>query len=132
MFGAYLTAGVMFTMHTEQWDPVDSVYFWIVTFTTVGFGDIVQDSKIQMDEYMPVLLIYRTFGLALLAGVIDSLVAYAMIKKAEVEEARGQVKALKSPSGCCMCFGRNSPEPLPLPAETPVLKQHTLDSFLAS
>lgn len=58
---------------------IDSIYFWIVTFTTVGFGDIVISVDDQENFLMACLVVYRTFGLALLAGLIDSLVAWVNV-----------------------------------------------------
>ena len=127
-----MVAGVSFQMHVEQWSVVDSIYFWIVTFTTVGFGDLLQDPEVK-DLYMPALVIYRTFGLALLAGVIDSLCAYAAVKKNEMQERK--LAGLR-PRGCCFCCSRGRVEASPRPKqETPVTaahSKHTLDSYLAS
>jgi Ion channel. len=65
----------------------DSIYLWIVTFTTVGFGDVLQPLDVQVDWALP-LLVYRIFGLAMLAGVIDSLMDYVDDRKAEVAEKK--------------------------------------------
>jgi len=41
-FTCYLGIGVVaFSFVFEQWDVVDSLYFSVVTFTTIGYGDLV-------------------------------------------------------------------------------------------
>ena len=69
---AYLHIGVAINIFCyEGWTYVDSLYFWMVTFTTVGFGDklLPLDGQIK-------LIPYRLFGLSLVAGIIDSLVSW--------------------------------------------------------
>jgi hypothetical protein len=36
----YLTVGALFYSHVEGWSPQDSIYFCIVTMSTVGYGDM--------------------------------------------------------------------------------------------
>ena len=100
------------------------------------------DKNLIMNSVFPLMIftivhlkmvIYRTFGLALLAGVIDSLCAYAAVKKNEMQERK--LAGLR-PRGCCFCCSRGRVEASPRPKqETPVTaahSKHTLDSYLAS
>ena len=80
IFVGYFLLGCVFNVAVEQWQVVDSIYFWIVTFTTVGLGDQNYTLKTNID-YLSILVVYRIFGLALLAGAIDSLVAWMNMRK---------------------------------------------------
>ena len=51
---------------------VDNIYFWFVTFSTIGFGDITY----ELSDWEYLLMVYRLFGLTLLAGIIDSIVVW--------------------------------------------------------
>ena len=64
----------------SKWTFIDSIYFWFVTFTTVGFGDVIEPLESEVDYVIP-LVLYRIFGLTLLAGVIDSMVAWLKVRK---------------------------------------------------
>ena len=46
---------------------LDIVYYWIVTFTTVGLGDITYPLEKEV-EFFVEHVVYRVFGLSLLAG----------------------------------------------------------------
>ena len=63
----YLHIGVGLKMTENGWSYIDSIYFQVVTFTTVGFGDQLLPYKRQ-NELMP----YRLVGLSLVAGFIDA------------------------------------------------------------
>merc|ERR1712046_537749 len=67
----YLHIAVGRTMRQNNWSYIDALYFWMVTLTTVGFGDL----NLPLEQHGP-YFIYRIIGLALLAGVIDSLVGW--------------------------------------------------------
>ena len=63
---------------------LDSIYFWFVTFTTIGFGDITYD----VSDWEYSLMVYRLFGLALLAGVIDSIVVWLKERRKKLKKLR--------------------------------------------
>ena len=87
LFVGYVAFGCMFNAALTGRPLFDSIYMWIVTFTTVGFGDVLQPLDVQVDWALP-LLVYRIFGLAMLAGVIDSLIEYIDERKIEVKEKK--------------------------------------------
>ncbi len=49
----------------QSW--LDGIYFYFVTFTTIGFGDIIGPSA-ELDFYG----INLFFGLSIISGVVDS------------------------------------------------------------
>ena len=72
----YVHIAVGTTMLENDWSYIDALYFWMVTLTTVGFGDL----NLPLEEqgiYFP----YRVVGLALLAGVVDSLTSWIRSRK---------------------------------------------------
>ena len=79
----YIQIGPILTVmiSMENWTYIDSVYYWFVTFSTIGFGDI----QYTIDDHEYVILIYRLFGLALLAGVINSLIVWLKERKEYLE-----------------------------------------------
>ena len=58
---------------------VHIVYFWMYTLTTVGFSTPI-DLKSEL-QHVYQLLLLRIFGLAFLAGVVDSVVVYVEYRK---------------------------------------------------
>ena len=59
---------------------VDIVYFWLVTFTTVGFGDLGHSLEFEIDHAYD-LTVYRVFGLSLVAAIIESLQSDISLRK---------------------------------------------------
>ena len=64
-----------FTLQVIDWSFVDTCYFWLVTFTTVGFGDVHFPLEVEIDHFYE-LVVYRVFGLAFLAGIIEAIYGY--------------------------------------------------------
>lgn len=58
---------------------IECFYFWLVTFTTVGFGDVILPLHVEMDHVYE-MLFYRLFGLSFLAGIIESIQAYVKFR----------------------------------------------------
>ena len=66
-----------------RWSQIDCFYFWIVTFTTVGFGD-VHFSLEEEIEHVYEMLLYRICGLAFLAGLIESIQGYIRYRNRKI------------------------------------------------
>ena len=86
IFCSYLVAGISYgykiAEEMKNWSLLDTIYYWIVTFTTVGFGDVTYSLHMEM-EYMPFFVLYRVFGLALIAAIIDAISACFRMEKIE-------------------------------------------------
>lgn len=67
---AVLLAGMLFYHSVEGWSWLDSLYFSVITLTTVGYGDFSP----KTDAGKVFTMIYIVVGLGILAGFI-SLVA---------------------------------------------------------
>lgn len=77
-----------------DWTYVNVVYFWIVTFTTVGFDTPLQ---LQVElQHVYQLLVYRLFGLSFLAGIIDSLKVYVEYRKDLLKEKAREFSNIKA------------------------------------
>ena len=64
----------------RNWSLVDTFYFWLVTFTTVGFGDVHFPLEVEIEHFYE-LLLYRVFGLSFLAAIIESIHAYVKYRR---------------------------------------------------
>ena len=82
-FLLFMVVVVMHERHILEFQNcsmIDTVYFWIVTFTTVGFGDIHLPLHVEIEHFSE-LLLFRVFGLSFLAGVIESMQEYVKYRK---------------------------------------------------
>ena len=67
--------------HLEgKWSLLDTIYFWLVTFTTVGFGDVHFPLDVEIEHFYE-LLIYRIIGLSFLAAIIESIHVYIKFRR---------------------------------------------------
>jgi len=76
--GIYVVAGSLFYHKVEQWRWLDSVYFSVVSLTTVGYGDmtpITPAGKIFT-------IFFLIFGIAILGAFIGSILKSPVAKKA--------------------------------------------------
>ena len=79
----YLHIAIASTMRTHDWEYMDALYFWMVTLTTVGFGDMNIPIR-EHGGWFP----YRLGGLALIAGLIDSLSSWMKSRKVALEKVK--------------------------------------------
>lgn len=42
-----LLSGTLFYTHNEKWDMLDSLYFCVMTMTTIGYGDFAPTSDLS-------------------------------------------------------------------------------------
>uniref|UniRef100_A0A8C5K4W6 Potassium channel subfamily K member 4 n=1 Tax=Jaculus jaculus TaxID=51337 RepID=A0A8C5K4W6_JACJA len=61
--------------YMENWSKLESIYFVIVTLTTVGFGDYVAgaDPKQEHPAYQPLVWFWILLGLAYFASVLTTI-----------------------------------------------------------
>lgn len=65
----YVLVGVWFMMRLESLDFIDSLYFSVISLTTIGFGDITP----QTTEGKIFVMIYVVFGIAIIAGLFNTV-----------------------------------------------------------
>ncbi len=62
--------GTLFYMKVEKWNLIDSVYFWVITLTTVGYGDLSPTTPISRIF----TVVYILIGIGILLAFIDKIV----------------------------------------------------------
>uniref|UniRef100_A0A3B5A6R3 Uncharacterized LOC103374332 n=1 Tax=Stegastes partitus TaxID=144197 RepID=A0A3B5A6R3_9TELE len=72
----------------EDWSFLESLYFVVITLTTVGFGDYVPGGRI----FKPLVLLWIVFGLAYFASILTMIGNWLRVlskrTRAEMEELR--------------------------------------------
>ena len=84
----YLTSivvgsGTVFYHFAEDWGWIDSIYFTVITLTTVGYGDLAPTGPLA--KLFTVMLILM--GIGLLVSLIERIARYAT---EDHEERRGR------------------------------------------
>ena len=74
----FLLTSTTLMIYSQGWDFHDSIYFWYVTLTTVGFGDYIPyGGRKPPSDFLTVLFYigtyYLLFGLALVASLIQCI-----------------------------------------------------------
>ncbi|XP_053133260.1 potassium channel subfamily K member 4-like isoform X2 [Hemicordylus capensis] len=59
----------------ENWTLLESVYFVVITLTTIGFGDYVAGDQRQEDRiwYQPLVVVWIVLGLAYFASILTMI-----------------------------------------------------------
>ncbi|CAF5005652.1 unnamed protein product, partial [Rotaria sp. Silwood1] len=70
----YLTLGAILFSIWEQWSFLNAFYFCFITLTTIGFGDFVPGSSLEVEAEKEKLIsaaVYILFGLVLIAMYVN-------------------------------------------------------------
>ena len=88
--GILLVSGTMFYWSVEDWTLIQSLYFSVVTLTTVGYGDFTPTS-----DYSRIFtIVYIFIGLGVLVAFLSSLAHQYIKHKVEVaDRARKHLSA---------------------------------------
>lgn len=78
-------AGTLFYRFAEDWGWIDSLYFTVITLTTVGYGDLSPTGPIS--KLFTVMLILM--GIGLLVTLIERIARYAV---EDHEERKGRAQ----------------------------------------
>ncbi|XP_046880416.1 potassium channel subfamily K member 4 [Hypomesus transpacificus] len=76
----------------EGWSFLESLYFVVITLTTVGFGDYVAGNRQNSDLFKPLVWLWIVFGLAYFASILTMIANWFRVlskrTRAEMEELR--------------------------------------------
>jgi voltage-gated potassium channel Kch len=87
--GVLLLTGTIFYWRFEDWSIIQSLYFCVVTLTTVGFGDFSPTS----DGTQLFTIFYILTGLGILVALLASVAEHYIEQKSERTSARERLRA---------------------------------------
>ena len=67
----FTSAGVQ--MEIESWTFLEGVYCYFITFTTVGFGDLIPGESTQEPGHVALRSVLIIFGLAAMSNMLNAL-----------------------------------------------------------
>lgn len=71
-----LVTGTVFYSSIERWSPIDSLYFCVVTLTTIGYGDLTPGTT--LGKLFTIMYIFS--GIGILMGFITKVAEHARPK----------------------------------------------------
>ncbi|XP_056457113.1 potassium channel subfamily K member 4 [Gadus chalcogrammus] len=89
----FLVVPTLVFQEVERWTFLESIYFVVITLTTVGFGDFVPGSGRDSDIILkPLVWLWIVFGLAYFASILAMIGKWLRVlskrTRAEMEELR--------------------------------------------
>ena len=97
MSSVVVAGGAWVFCRYERWPYLDSIYYCIITLTTIGFGDYVALQRSEdvhsRPEYFVFSLIFILFGLAVLSAAMNLLVLRFLTMNTE-DERKDELEAL--------------------------------------
>ncbi|KAL4630462.1 potassium channel subfamily K member 2 [Arapaima gigas] len=97
LFGCllFVTIPAIIFKHIEGWSALESIYFVVITLTTIGFGDFVAGgSEIEyQDYYKPVVWFWILVGLAYFAAVLSMIGDWFRVISKKTKEEVGEFRA---------------------------------------
>ncbi|XP_027027900.1 potassium channel subfamily K member 10b isoform X2 [Tachysurus fulvidraco] len=92
----FVTIPAVIFQHIEGWSTLESIYFVVITLTTVGIGDYVAggDRKIEYKKwYKPLVWFWILVGLAYFAAVLSMIGDWLRVLSKKTKEEVGEFKA---------------------------------------
>ncbi|XP_018590676.1 potassium channel subfamily K member 2-like [Scleropages formosus] len=97
LFGCllFVTIPAIIFKHIEGWSALESIYFVVITLTTIGFGDFVAGgSEIEyQDYYKPLVWFWILVGLAYFAAVLSMIGDWFRVISKKTKEEVGEIRA---------------------------------------
>ncbi|KAM9826468.1 potassium channel subfamily K member 2 isoform 1-T1 [Syngnathus typhle] len=97
LFGCLLFVALpaVIFQHIEGWSALESLYFVVITLTTIGFGDFVAGgSEIEyLDYYKPVVWFWILVGLAYFAAILSMIGDWLRVISRRTKEEVGEIRA---------------------------------------
>ncbi|CAL8301266.1 unnamed protein product [Boreogadus saida] len=92
----FVTIPAVIFKHIEGWSTLESLYFVVITLTTIGIGDYVAggDRRIQYKPwYKPLVWFWILVGLAYFAAVLSMIGDWLRVLSKKTKEEVGEIKA---------------------------------------
>ncbi|KAK2883759.1 hypothetical protein Q8A67_017396 [Cirrhinus molitorella] len=97
LFGCllFVTLPAIIFKHIEGWSALESIYFVVITLTTIGFGDFVAGgSELEyLDYYKPLVWFWILIGLAYFAAVLSMIGDWFRVISKKTKEEVGEFRA---------------------------------------
>ncbi|XP_076442932.1 potassium channel, subfamily K, member 16-like isoform X2 [Babylonia areolata] len=123
----------IFYVHTEHWSTLDAVYYYFVTLTTIGFGDLLPANPADRKTFeisgahlafRLANLLWTLVGLAYLSMLITAISNFYVRKSQGVQtEAQKKMEKLRLRMSRKLKCRRKSGADAPTPPPTPTLFQ---------
>ncbi|XP_027761843.1 potassium channel subfamily K member 10 isoform X3 [Empidonax traillii] len=92
----FVTIPAVIFKHIEGWTTLESIYFVVVTLTTIGFGDFVAGGNADIhyrEWYKPLVWFWILVGLAYFAAVLSMIGDWLRVLSKKTQEEVGEIKA---------------------------------------
>ncbi|XP_027528918.1 potassium channel subfamily K member 10 isoform X2 [Neopelma chrysocephalum] len=92
----FVTIPAVIFKHIEGWTALESIYFVVVTLTTIGFGDFVAGGNADIhyrEWYKPLVWFWILVGLAYFAAVLSMIGDWLRVLSKKTQEEVGEIKA---------------------------------------
>ncbi|XP_070271490.1 potassium channel subfamily K member 10 isoform X1 [Myotis yumanensis] len=92
----FVTIPAVIFQYIEGWTALESIYFVVVTLTTVGFGDYVAGGNAGINYrewYKPLVWFWILVGLAYFAAVLSMIGDWLRVLSKKTKEEVGEIKA---------------------------------------
>ncbi|XP_066463688.1 potassium channel subfamily K member 10 isoform X2 [Eleutherodactylus coqui] len=92
----FVTIPAVIFKQIEGWTELESIYFVVVTLTTVGFGDYVAGGNTDImyrEWYKPLVWFWILVGLAYFAAVLSMIGDWLRVISKKTKEEVGEIKA---------------------------------------
>ncbi|XP_034531729.1 potassium channel subfamily K member 10b isoform X1 [Notolabrus celidotus] len=92
----FVTIPAIIFKHIEGWTTLESIYFVVITLTTVGIGDYVAGGNRRIEYmkwYKPLVWFWILVGLAYFAAVLSMIGDWLRVLSKKTKEEVGEIKA---------------------------------------
>lgn len=79
-----LASGTVFYWRVEEWSVLDSLYFSVVTLTTIGYGDLAPSTAASK----VFTIFYAFIGIGLIVGFVNAIARRSVARRGERRAAR--------------------------------------------
>uniref|UniRef100_A0A3Q2FKX7 Potassium channel, subfamily K, member 4a n=1 Tax=Cyprinodon variegatus TaxID=28743 RepID=A0A3Q2FKX7_CYPVA len=105
----FLAVPTVVFQKVEKWSFLESLYFVVITLTTVGFGDYVPGANLHphtsIPSYQPLVLLWIVFGLAYFASILTMIGNWLRVLS---KRTRAEKSGSESTSACSQSLAESA------------------------